>query len=872
MSDVLRLAKYYAEKMNWAVFPAPQGEKKSRKSAEHSNGRKWGATKDSIEIEGDFIRWPDANVGIVTGEISNIFVIEADTLEGHEVDGIASLDALQALHGTFPPTLQAESPSGSIHYYFRHPGLPVKTCAGELAPGVDIRGDGGMVIVPPSVRPAKEGRPGGTYKWRNPEQQVAEAPTWLLTLVQALNLPSERTAAARAVTATGTPIPSYKIDSARELYTWLRDNDAITNRRDWILVCGGAAKYEFGDDGFELFEIICHGGGADNTAKYQWNSLKPDHKNPATLLGVMDIAHRAGWKGSVEKTAHGTFKDVLPAIAAVAAATPPPAGSTSMLGHAQATSDLGLPILAAFNAAHTIAHAADAPTFPIEIKTPPLRGPLTEAIGKLYTLADRDGAALRYDTFGELLGVLSQAHDITLDTVVARIRSAGVVVPEGRLKRSRREFENAVVQEARTGNGWHTSSKGNKPDPNISENADVLLAMLHTELRFNEFARHVEFSRDGAPWRMLDSTDLRAIFYEANSAVHLFHASMNFLDTCMTTIARRRTYDPLTDYLDTLRWDGEPRLDKWLHHACGTPADAYHAAVGRNVMGGLVKRARHPGCKHDEILLLIGRQGVTKSGLAASLMPDPTWYADTINLRRNLGDLIPEISGKWMIEWSELASMGKTAVEDVKAFISRSTDRYTKKFENIAGDHPRRMIFIATSNDDEPLQDESGGRRFLPVRVLREIDIPWIEANRDQMFAEASALHANGDRFGIPRELWGVAAEHQEAARSRPLHEEFIADWFSGRAEPFYITSKDLVEALRRSSAGTNKISEACKRVGLEKRRSNRITDFWITAGADVSATPRVRLAEQRVGETHSKVTWQWPLVAVRQPAPPPPY
>jgi hypothetical protein len=68
------------------------------------------------------------------------------------VDGLAGLEALQAEHGPLPDTLMAESPSGSVHRYYRHPGQYITSTSSKIAPGVDIKGDGGMVIAPPSKR------------------------------------------------------------------------------------------------------------------------------------------------------------------------------------------------------------------------------------------------------------------------------------------------------------------------------------------------------------------------------------------------------------------------------------------------------------------------------------------------------------------------------------------------------------------------------------------------------------------------------------------------------------------------------------------------------------------------------------------------
>ena len=135
---------------------------------------KVGQDKGREKIERDWNCWPDANVGIVTGPESGIWVVEADTKKGHGVDGIASLAELERENGALPPTLMAESPSGSLHRYFSWPtdGAIINS-ASMIGPGIDVRGKGGMVIAPPSVR--KD----GSYRWLN-DLPVAEAPPWLI--------------------------------------------------------------------------------------------------------------------------------------------------------------------------------------------------------------------------------------------------------------------------------------------------------------------------------------------------------------------------------------------------------------------------------------------------------------------------------------------------------------------------------------------------------------------------------------------------------------------------------------------------------------------------------------------------------------------
>jgi hypothetical protein len=175
----LPAALAYAAK-GWHVFPAfiDGPTKKSHKSAAFSGGRNWGKTTDPAEIERDFARWPD-RVGIATGVESGIWVVEADTKEGHDVDGIASLRALESKHGPLPKTLTAASPTGSIHRYFNWPkDREIRNTTSAIARGVDVRGEGGMVIAPPSHRSD------GTYVWLN-DAPIADAPEWLVEAASA---------------------------------------------------------------------------------------------------------------------------------------------------------------------------------------------------------------------------------------------------------------------------------------------------------------------------------------------------------------------------------------------------------------------------------------------------------------------------------------------------------------------------------------------------------------------------------------------------------------------------------------------------------------------------------------------------------------
>jgi len=129
------------------------------------------------QIQGWFRRWPQANIGIVTGAISGLVVIDIDP----QHDGDESLTRLEREHGPLPHTVEAITGGGGRHLYFAHPGGQARNKAG-LAAGIDLRGDGGYVVAPPSIHPS-----GRAYIWEvshHPDETtLAPLPYWLLQRV-----------------------------------------------------------------------------------------------------------------------------------------------------------------------------------------------------------------------------------------------------------------------------------------------------------------------------------------------------------------------------------------------------------------------------------------------------------------------------------------------------------------------------------------------------------------------------------------------------------------------------------------------------------------------------------------------------------------
>ena len=143
------------------------------------------ATTEEDIIRQWWTQFSTANIGLATGEESNLFVLDVDPAKG----GDESLRSLEEKFGTLPHTIEVLTGGGGRHYYFTHPGLPIGNSASALGPGLDVRTDGGQVVAPPSVHPTT----GRTYEWEAAHHPadvpLADVPPWLL---QHLTVPAEQ--------------------------------------------------------------------------------------------------------------------------------------------------------------------------------------------------------------------------------------------------------------------------------------------------------------------------------------------------------------------------------------------------------------------------------------------------------------------------------------------------------------------------------------------------------------------------------------------------------------------------------------------------------------------------------------------------------
>ena len=247
-------------------------------------------------------------------------------------------------------------------------------------------------------------------------------------------------------------------------------------------------------------------------------------------------------------------------------------------------------------------------------------------------------------------------------------------------------------------------------------------------------------------------------------------------------VAREITVHPVRDHLGALAWDGVPRIETWACRYLGAEDTAFNRSVGALWLISAVARIFRPGVKADHMLVLEGPQGARKS-TALKILAGEDWFTDELP---DLGskDAAMHMQGVWIIEIAELDAIGKAEVSRIKAFLTRTTDRFRPPYGRYTIEVPRQCVFAGTVNPDTYLRDETGNRRFWPVRC-GTIDIDALARDRDQLWAEAVARFRAGAIWWIDTpELIAAAKSEQEKRYQGDAWDARIDRWLTPRAPP----------------------------------------------------------------------------------------
>ena len=296
----------------------------------------------------------------------------------------------------------------------------------------------------------------------------------------------------------------------------------------------------------------------------------------------------------------------------------------------------------------------------------------------------------------------------------------------------------------------------------------------------DEFSYHT-VAKNPTPWsfagRWNEYQDARAAEWLQH---HGIHVSADVAARAAETVADESPFHPVRDFLFALAWDGKPRLTRWLTEYLGVETSPYSQAIARKFMISAVARIHRPGAQADHVLVAEGKQGLGKSS-AFRILGGEFFTDEMPDLSTKDASL--QTQGVWLIELPELDSLSRPEVSRVKAFISRTTDRFRPPYGRRVIEAPRQCVFAGTINFNSYLKDETGARRFWPVKCGK-INLDALSRDRDQIWAEAQRGFVNGETWWLDNAKITEAAEEQQAARyDDDPWASVIHGWLEGRED-----------------------------------------------------------------------------------------
>jgi len=356
-------------------------------------------------------------------------------------------------------------------------------------------------------------------------------------------------------------------------------------------------------------------------------------------------------------------------------------------------------------------------------------------------------------------------------------------------------------------------SKDGKPICNAANVVRLLTHEFRGRIWFDEFTNEIYTDKDGltVPWSDSKTT---ALMIKLQDQLGMHRVTSNMVHDGISYFALTDKRHQVRDWLKSLVWDGEERLSAFSGDYLGAERSTSVDAFGKNFFVSMVKRAMRPGSQADHMVVLEGSQGIGKT--RAMQVIGGAWYAE-VGITADSEDFERQLQGKLLVEIAELNSFSKADQSRIKQIITKRVDRYREKYGRIAIDHPRSCVLVGTTNESEWIKDQTGGRRFWPIKCGR-IDFEAIKRDREQLFAQAMVRLDEGDEgYLVPtEETQQLQAERRE---SHPW-EELLETALVGRST---VTRNEALALVgvpneRMNSANSKTVAHILRSIGFSTK------------------------------------------------------
>lgn len=269
---------------------------------------------------------------------------------------------------------------------------------------------------------------------------------------------------------------------------------------------------------------------------------------------------------------------------------------------------------------------------------------------------------------------------------------------------------------------------------------------LKGTIRWNELRKTIEITDGPFADLHVDVLGVHVTNWLFTNTRYRMKAQRADVEVTLLALAQQNRYNPVLEYLQSLTWDGNPRIDMALTEYTGTPDCELTRAYSAKFFIGAVARVFTPGCQMDTALVLSGDQGVGKTSFFRILAGE---HHVESRLDIHNKDAIMVATGGWIVELAEMASVRRGDVESVRSFLSTAVDQLRVPYGRGVSSFPRRNVFVGTTNSDTPLIDSEGNRRFWVIDVPRKVKLQGLTMERDQLWAEAVTRFQAGESWWL---------------------------------------------------------------------------------------------------------------------------
>lgn len=363
-------------------------------------------------------------------------------------------------------------------------------------------------------------------------------------------------------------------------------------------------------------------------------------------------------------------------------------------------------------------------------------------------------------------------------------------------------------------NNFLLNADGDLRTNSFANAALVLENEFPERYRYNSLAK-VLF-RDGKPITDKDETE-DTIWLEREYGITITEKNLHSL---IVAQGMRLTYNPVVDYLNGLKWDGVKRAENMLQDFLGVEDNLYTRAVSKRFLISAVARALKRGCKVDTVLVLEGSQGKKrKSTFIRNLFGDEFFSDSMPDIKSKDASMI--MCTKWCFEIAELDAIEKKDSNSIKTWISKQSEHFRPPYGRNIIEEGRPCVFVGTTNEETYLKDQTGGRRFWPVKC-KEFNHESLVSMRDQIWAEAVALFKKGEQWWLTEEEEAYAEQEQEERLSVDLWQEIVIEYIGNKniiQMPDLLTECLLIPREKWSKSIETRVGFIMRNLGFERKR-----------------------------------------------------